>query len=287
MSFDPILPGGGLLGYRLLIRTEETQRDLFEKSPEIARDIEYFTENIASVTTAEELVSDRRLLRVALGAFGLDDEVDKAAYLRKVLEEGTEDSEAFANRIVDPRYAEFAETFGFGNLLGARTGDVGFAGQITSAYKERQFEIAVGDQDETLRIALNFRREIKEYAESSDPEGTAWLSILGDEPVAEVFKTAFGLTSEFSGLDIDRQREELKSFNDRFFGSKSVAIFSDDAEVDKLIDRYLLRSEINNGPSANTRGFTALSILNASQSGVGAVGIESIVIGASSGSSFF
>ena len=48
--------------------------DTFTKSIELKRDTEYFQEKISSITSAEELVSDRRLLTVALGAFGLQDD---------------------------------------------------------------------------------------------------------------------------------------------------------------------------------------------------------------------
>ena len=40
--------------------------------------------------SAADLVADRRLLKVALGAFGLEGEIDKKAFIRKVLEEGTD-----------------------------------------------------------------------------------------------------------------------------------------------------------------------------------------------------
>ena len=113
MSFAPIIPTTGLAGFRLLVATEATQRAVFDRQPEIQRDVDYFTEKIGEVKTAADLVADRRLLRVALGAFGMDEEIDKRAFLRKILEEGTEDNDAFANRFVDPRYKKLANAFGF------------------------------------------------------------------------------------------------------------------------------------------------------------------------------
>src|SRR5690606_39015084 len=91
MSFQPTIPMGGLAGWRFLERTAAAQRAAFERGPELARDIAYFQERIAAVGSAEELVADRRLLKVALGAFGLEDEIDKKAFVRKVLEGGTDD----------------------------------------------------------------------------------------------------------------------------------------------------------------------------------------------------
>lgn len=278
MTFIPIIPASGVIGLRLLSQTQETQRAVFDQQPQMARDVAYFTEKIADIRTAEDLVGDRRLLRVALGAFGLDDEIDKGAFVRKILEEGSEDQDAFANRLVDPRYVKFTQALGFGDILGARTGDVGFAAEITSAYKERQFEFAVGEQDSSLRLALNFRREIATYANASDPEGIAWFSAMGDLPVRTVFEGAFGLSSSFSQLDIDRQRDELKDLNNKFFGSKSLDVFNDSAEVEKLINRFLIRRSIEEGPSPSTSGFTALTLLTNAANGVGSIGIQNIIL---------
>ncbi|QIE56979.1 DUF1217 domain-containing protein [Pikeienuella piscinae] len=277
MSFTPILPASGLLGYRLLTQTEDSQRAIFETQPEISRDIEYFNKHIGAVETAEDLVSDRRLLRVALGAFGLDEEIDKRAFIRKVLEEGSEDPEAFANRFTDPRYKEIAAAFGFGDTLGARTFEPGFGARITAAYKDRQFEIAVGGQDEALRLALNFRREIKDYADADDPEGTAWFSVMGEKPLRAVFEGAFGLSEAFGQLDIDRQRDELRQYNETVFGSKSLEVFQDDEIVEKAISRFLIRRSIEDGPSAATPGYAALTLLGGG-GGVGSTGLANLIL---------
>ena len=74
------------------------------------------------MTSAADLVADRRLLKVALGAFGLEGEIDKKAFVRKILEEGTADPASLANRLTDKSYYKLAEAFGFGDLGGARTG---------------------------------------------------------------------------------------------------------------------------------------------------------------------
>lgn len=276
MSFAPVLPVSGFLGYRLLTNTEEAQREVFNKQPAIERDVAYFTENIGKITSAEELVADRRLLRVALGAYGLDDKVDQRAYFRKVLEEGTESDEAFANRLVDPRYAEMTKAFGFGNSGGPQVAAPGFAKKITDAYRDRQFEVAVGDQDSDMRLALNFRREITKYANSENAESAAWFSVMGDNQLRKVFEGAFGLSSStFGQLDVDRQRDDLKDLNNRYFGSKSLEVFRDSEKVDDLIKQFLIRRSIENGPSATTPGMSALTILS---NGVGSIGTQNLVL---------
>lgn len=271
MPFTPLIPTTGVVGYKLLTATEDAQRAVFEKQPEVKREADYFLANVAQVGSAAELVADRRLLAVALGAFGMEEEIDKRAFLRRVLEEGSESQEAFANRFVDPRYARIARAFGFGDAGGARNAEPGFASAIANAYLERSFEIAVGDVDDTMRLALNFRREIATYANGSDPEGTAWFSAMGDRPTRAVLEGALGLPSQISSLDIDRQRDEFREASARVFGDASMAVFSDPEVVEDAITRYLARASAEAGPSASTRGATALTLLsNAQGFGAGA-----------------
>lgn len=278
MSFAPMLPASGVIGFKLLTRTEEAQRQVFNRQPEIARDVAYFKENIASVKTAADLVADRRLLKVALGAFGMDDEIGKRAFLRRILEEGSEDPSALANKLVDSRFVKFARSFGFGDILGARTWEPGFAAEITRAYQDRQFEIAVGDQDEALRLALNFRREIGTYAASKDPEGSAWFSVMGDRPVRTVLEEAFGLPSSFGQLDIDKQRDILRNLARSEFGAPSVEVFSDPERVETVINRFLARRTAAQGPSPTTPGMSAVIILGGGYGGLGDAGLRNLVL---------
>lgn len=279
MSFTPLLPASGIVGYRLLTATEAVQRAAFDRQPQIARDVAYFEEKIGAVKTAADLVSDRRLLRVALGAFGLDDEIDKRAYLRRILEDGTEASDALANKLVDPRYKAFSKAFGFGDAGGVRVARTGFAEGLTAAYRERQFEIAVGEQDDALRLALNFRREITRHANSPDPEGVAWFSVMGDQPLRAVLEGALGLPTSFGKLDIDRQRDDLRDKSDRVFGSRSLAIFKDPEKVDEAIGRFLARRAAEAGPSPLTPGASALTVLQ-SPGGIGSMGMANLVMSA-------
>jgi len=267
MTFSPVVPIGGVAGWRFLERTEDTQRAAFDRSPQIERDIQYFKENIGAVRTAEDLVSDRRLFVVALGAFGLDEEINKTFFLRKILEEGTEDPQALANRFVDPRYGDIARAFGFGNLAGARTDLPSFATEITSAYRTRQFEIAVGDSNPDLRLALGFRRQIADFAASDAPDGTTWFRIMGSQPMRTVFEAAYNLPSQFGTLDVDQQRDILRDKTRELFGDSAVNVFRDPDAVERVIDRFLVRRQLDQGP--NFQNNVALTLLQSAASGGG------------------
>jgi Protein of unknown function (DUF1217) len=265
VSFTPTIPIGGIAGWRFLQRTQEAQQAAFDKTAEVQRDVAYFTEKIGSITSAADLVADRRLLKVALGAFGMDSEIDKKAFIRKVLEEGTIDPSSFANRLTDKSYYKLAKAFGFGDGT-PHTADAGFAATITDAYKTRAFEAAVGDTDNNMRLAMNFRREIAELA-AKGTDGGSWFSVLGSPPLREVFEKAFGLPKQFAQIDIDKQAEVLADKTGGLFGTSTLAAFKDPEAIEKVITRFLAQAQIEGGITAATPGAGALTLLQAMTGG--------------------
>ncbi|MBK5927644.1 DUF1217 domain-containing protein [Rhodobaculum claviforme] len=262
MSFQPVLPLGGYGGWRFLNRTLETQQAQFAKSPMVQRDAAYFREKIGQVESAADLVADRRLLRVALGAFGLDDALPNRFFIRKVLEEGTQAPDAFANRLADKRYAALSRAFGFGDSETPLTGTAGFADRILKSHETRQFEVAVGNQDQNMRLALNLRRELSELASGDQSERAKWFTVMGTPPLRQVFEAAFNLPRSFGALDLDRQLGILQERTRRSFGDGSISQFSDPDKIDALARQFILRSEIQAGMMGGAaRGSAALQLL--------------------------
>jgi hypothetical protein len=274
VSFQPTVPLPGIAGWRFLQRTQGGQQAAFEKGPELRREIAYFTEKIAGIGSAADLVADRRLLKVALGAFGLEAEVDKKAFVRKILEGGTTDPASLANRLTDKSWFKLTQAFGFGDAGGARTGETGFATRIVEAYRTRAFEVAVGEVDNDMRLAMNFRRAIAELA--AGPDGGSWYSVLGSKPLREVFEKAYGLPKQFGQIDIDQQREVLRDRTSAMFGTDKLTAFRDAGSVDKLIDRFLARAQIERGVSAASPGAGALMLLQG-MSGSGSQGLLNLL----------
>ena len=279
MNFQPIVPIGGVAGFLFVERTREAQQEVFDRSPQLEREVAYFRENVATIGSAEELVADRTLLTVALGAFGLEDEIDKRYFLQKILEEGSEESDALANRLVDTRYREFAAAFGFGDLLGSRVQQSDFAERIVDAYKTRQFEVAVGNVDNSIRLSLNFEREIAGFlpeTDAVDQAGTAWFRIMGNEPIRAVIQSALAIPDAVSAHDIDRQREIFEDKATQIYGTSSVNLFQDPENVDRVIRDFLAREQIESGPSASTPGMSALTLL--SSSGLGTASTANLLL---------
>lgn len=275
MAYQPVIPVSGYAGWQLLNRTLDRQEAAFDRSPDIQREISYFRENIGAVADdISKLVGDRRLLTVALGAFGLGDDVDKRAFVRKILEEGTISRGSFANRLNNPDYINLAEAFGYGN--GGFIVTESFTDNVVKKYKAQAFEIAVGNVDTDQRLALNFRREIGAVRASTVSDGAAWFKILGDIPLRSVLEKAFNLPSEISQLDIDQQRKIFENKAKKLYGDKSPSVFLNPENVEDTIRRFHVRQEIDRGPSASTPGFAALSILQSSN--IGAIGLTNLLL---------
>ena len=404
--FSPAVPLGGPAGYAFLKRTGAQQQEAMAGSPAVARLTERFAERIGEVKTAADLMADRQLREVALGAFGLSEDVDSIFFIRKILEEGTGEG-SLASRLTDKRYAKLAEAFGFdrtggteletillfepprgpadialehdgrsdlrlgqvlerklgeiadrvgsrtvdtgqvdaegraitreeprrltederweailfdpalrrsfeaaldlppgfrdlslGERVGAMraaakdafgddtasrfgdrdaaaaltarvlsrigppTGSEGFAERIVALYEARSFEAAVGEQDPSLRLALNLERELPELAGRGISERAKWFTIMGTPPLRQVFETAFGLPASFGTLDVDRQLDVFQSKAEAVFGSSDPSRFADPEVREELTRRFLALSQIKQGFGTSTSAAgTALALL--------------------------
>lgn len=395
MSFQPVLPMTGLAGWSFLNRTIERQQETFSQSVPVRRVTDHFRANIDKATSAEALVNDRHLLQVALGAFGLDDDINARAFIRKVLEQGTRSPEALSSRLSDKRYARLAEAFGYGDpgpqldlsefvdeialrhglpppavgkqdnearlalglqsalgdlladtqsnrsrwsaimddphlrkvfevalelpqglekfdsemqfeilttsalatfgtedladfaqadlveelagrfvdRLAPRVGQSDFADRIIALYEARQFEGAIGQQDNDMRLALNLRSSLPELLARTRSDEGRWFALMGDPPTRRVFEVALGLPESFSQVDVDRQLVELMSRAKATFGTNDLADFAKDDLLEDLVRRFLIRSEAAAFANSVSPASIALTMLTtAGPTGVGLAG---------------
>lgn len=265
MSYIPVIPTGGNAGWSFLQRTRENQQAAFEKSGLVKSDVAYFEENIGKVQTAEDLMKDYRLLKVSLGAFGLDEDIGSKFFIRKVLSEGTLAEDAFANKLSDKRYRAMSQAFGF-DLTPPRTQVSDFAAKIATAYKERQFEIVVGEQDQHLRLALGFERELGNVVKNAKTEDSMWFTIMATQPVRKVFEGAFNLPTAVGTLDVDRQLEIFKEKASAFFGTSNPKDFLEPEKAEELTRRFLVQADLQAGATGISAGSAALMLLQSAPS---------------------
>jgi hypothetical protein len=266
VSFVPVVPFGGLGGWTFLERTRARQEEAFQNSPVLARRTADFAERIGQVRSAEDLVGDRRLLEVALGAFGLEEDLRNRFFIRKVLEEGTTSPAALANRLSDKRYLALAETFGFGDRPGGNVRRAGFAADVIARYRERQFEAAVGQSNPDMRLALSLPREIGEIADRRLSNNAMWFTAMASPPVRAVLERALGLPTQVGVLDIDRQLSLFKERAAARLGTSDFAALATAEGQDRLRQAFLTAPSAF-GTGLGARGAGALALLSRAASG--------------------
>ena len=266
MSFQPILPLDGYVGWRFLQRTLDKQQAAANAAPQLQRDEAHFREKIASITSAEELVKDRQLLSVALTAFGLQDDLPNRAYIQKVLESPAKEEGSFVNRLTDRRYKQLNAAFGFGDTyVSWNQIDETFADRMVAAYRDQSFEVAVGAQNESMRLALGLQRDLADLARQDSSELTRWYTVLGTGSLRAVFETAFMLPTGFGALDLDRQVEIMQGRMEQLTGSDTISQFKDPEAVDTLIRRYFLAGQVKAIQDNAVAGSGALTLLQNGQ----------------------
>lgn len=263
MSFTPVVPFGGLTGWAFLKRTDTAQREAFSNSSLVSREVQYFQEKMPKALTSEQLVQDRRLLTVALGAFGLEEDINNKFFIQKIIDEGVVDPDSLANSLADQRYAEFSEAF---NDLTRFSDPAAFAKDISDRYVERSFERAVGEQNNDFRLALNLERTFEQLGTRDTANDTKWFSVMGTPPLRRVFETALRLPSSIGSIPIDDQLNIFKSRAENVFGTSDLSELSGPEKQTEIVRSFLLQSEISQGFSISS-GQTALALLQPATSG--------------------
>lgn len=230
--------------YQLITRDIGRSIDRIAHEPMVERETAYYLERISEIETIEEFMSDYRVFSYAMKAHGLEDMTYAKAFIRKALTEGIENEEAFANQLTDSRYKKFVETFNF-----ARHGDTATvfnrAQQGTvDKYLRQTLEEQAGEDNTGVRLALYFERNAASI--------TSAYSILADEAIYEVVRTALMLPAALAGSDIDRQAELLNSRLD-------LADFKDPEKVSEFLERFTALWELENPSSIGANSALLLS----------------------------
>lgn len=262
MNFQPFVLGTGLSGWGLLQATLNVQKSTFNQSRPILSDSNHFLEHFSSINTPEDIVSDRRILRVVLGAYGLSDDVDNKHFIQTLLSEGASTSEALANKMSDSRYRFLVKDFDFSTNPPNHKLVSDLARKTVESYQTRSFERKIGDSDVDMRLALGFSRDLQELMESSSSNSAAWYQLLAIPPLRQVIQTALGLPREFAQLDIDVQHERIQERTRRVFGTSEISELASEQLSEQITRRFLIMRQAE-GLSGSTSLKTALVLLSA------------------------
>ncbi|MFB9353970.1 DUF1217 domain-containing protein [Sneathiella chinensis] len=210
---------------------------MFEAQPTTARDIETFKKEISTVRSVDDLMKNRTLLKVTLSAFQLESEIDKYAFVKKMLTEDPENDDSLVNRMLEPRWTKLTKALYALNENPDFFQDEKNVNAILNGYKTNEFEKFEGKTAEGVREALYFKRMAGGVEELSQ--------IMADKSIMHVVRVGLGLPESFQSLEYEQQKTRLEKQVD-------IEDFKDPAKIDKMIERFLVMTEINNNdPMAN------------------------------------
>ena len=241
-----------LASYRVMSVDMTSALQRVSEQPLPAREIEYYTQTIQSIKTAEEFINDDRLFSFAMQAHGLSDMTYAKAFMAKVLEEGVNADDSFANSLSDSRYREFADTFNFEAFGSAATSFTKANEGTVQKYVRQTLEEQAGDSNEGVRLALYFQRKASDI--------NSYLEILADPAISEVVRTALSIDSATATLDLDKQVALIASKLD-------LEDFQDPAKVEDFLETFTAIWDISNSPN-NTASTAGLLFGNSAQFGI-------------------
>lgn len=228
------------------VKNYHTQALIAGVNPEseaVKSDTAYYLANIGNVRSIDDLLADDRLFSYAMGAFGMNPEVDSKASIREMLEGGVRDPDSPANKASEPRYAAFVSTFNFEAQGEAATTWNAAQQPAVDKYMRQTLEEDAGAQNEGVRLALYFQRKASGI--------TSFYQVLADPALAQVVRTALGLPASFASADLDKQ---VQLFESRL----KIEDFSEPEALGKFLTRFTSLWEIDNPTATAT---TSLSVL--------------------------
>jgi Protein of unknown function (DUF1217) len=221
--------------FKLLTNNLAKTVERIGKAPEVKRETEYYLKTIGSIKTMDAFLANDRVYTYAMKAFGLNDMVYAKAFVRKVLTDGVDTAQSFANLLADPRFRELALTFNF-KSTGATTTIFDKAQKgVVDKYMQVKLEENAGADNEGVRLALYFKRKA--------PEITSAYSILADPALLKVAQVALSLPAASSAASIEKQAELIKS-------KLNVDKIDQPAELTKFLDRFTTLWELKNSSAA-------------------------------------
>ena|SRR3990167_2951587 len=258
--YQPVIPMSGNSGWNFLQSTYDKQLQSYSSAPQLKADRAYFAEKFAEPVAVESFIKDGRLLRVSLTSFGLDGEEWKRGFIRKVLKEAADPESTWLARLNNPQYTAFAQAFK--PVDGKITITPEKLDEITENFSKASFETAVGEVDDSMRLALNYKSDIEGLMGDGSSETAILYRLLGDVPVRTVLETALNLPTGIRSLPIDQQATILKEGLQKKLGVSDVHELASDENVDKLLTRYHAMQSIANGAATSSSAANALTLLN-------------------------
>lgn len=246
--------------FQALVKDPQKYYDQQAKDSATKTKIDYFKKNIGKYDNVDDLTKDRKLMEVLLSAYGLSDQIDLMGRIKVTLKEDYTDEDALVNKLADGKYKAMAQDLQLYRETGfQKFKDSDFINSLVDKFIMSETEKTMGEQDESLREAAYFARNI---ASASNV-----YNILGDKVLRSVVTQYLELPQEFAVQTIESQAKYL---TDRLDIEKLVA----DVDTSSITD-----TEAENAKSNLSTLETAESIADGAKTQIETLGtlLETII----------
>ncbi len=221
--------------YRLITQDLTKSLERVSAKSDVKRETDYYLSKIGSIKSVDDFMADSRLYTYALKAHGLEDMAYAKAFIRKVLTEGIDSKDDFANKLSDSRYSDLVKSLNFAAQGSAATSFDAAQKGVVDKYNRQTLEQDAGVENTGVRLALYFQRQA--------PGITSPMAILADDALSQVVRTVLQIPDEAMGGDIDKLADHI--------GKKiDVKDCQDPEKVGKFLERFTALWELSN-PSEN------------------------------------
>ncbi len=200
-SSTPML--SALAGFKPYVQNEPQKIADFTKQSSYQKDIGYFKANIGKMKSVDQLVKDPKLVNILLTAFNLQADAQYPAKVKAILTSDLTDKSSYANRLIDPRYQQFARTFNTALLGMTQFSNSSVISDVINKYTTNAYEKSLDNVNPALRSAAYFLRNVGRITDA--------YNILGDSVLRNVVLTALNLPPEIANMPVEDQRRLIMS----------------------------------------------------------------------------
>jgi hypothetical protein len=253
--------------YRALAAAFDFGRKLTDPSREDATRVEKLISAVGdpagAVADATEFFNDPSFFLAAMNFFDLPQGAEEIAYARRVLESDPTSATSSYTLASDQGYRLLHDALNFQPETSTHTYPPGFVDAVIDNYLEREFEVAVGNVDNSMRLALGFERSLQEIVDGNSSNDGRWFAVMGALPVRAVFEEGFGLPDAFGQLDIDQQLDVFKQRAQSILGTSEVGDFLKTDVFDEIQRLYLNNQSVAGGTGTGSANIASLLLANA------------------------
>ncbi|MCK5933569.1 MAG: DUF1217 domain-containing protein [Fulvimarina manganoxydans] len=247
------------LNYQLYTRDMTRTLDRIASDPVAKREAEYYRENIGKVSSVDEFMGDYRLYSYAMKAYGLGDQIDSRALIKKVLQSDLSDPKSLANRLADEAYRDLANAFTFAATKSEPVAQTTYqTDAIVDAYSEHRVRqaAAVSSNAKTFMDSIGKIEDVDQFL-ANDLLYSMSLDAVGIEKkfasksfIREVLTGQAPILAEEEADGIGPHLLLRKMFTFEADGTAPAGGVMDTLKANNFISVWFKRQDLDSSPAA-------------------------------------